>query len=63
MAKMLEEMYCKVCGKQLESPDHLHMNENGEPEYLCDDCYKVAEDFVRRGGMKNATRTSDKESK
>lgn len=63
MAKMLAEMKCKICDKVLENAEHLHLDNDGNAEYLCDDCYKIAEDFVRRGGMKNATRANSEKDK
>lgn len=39
MAKALKEMKCKKCGKIMALPEHCVMNEHGEPEYTCEDCF------------------------
>lgn len=55
MAKALKEMYCKKCGKQLILPEHCEMNELGEPEYTCEDCFKEeTENAKTRGSSKGA---------
>ena len=55
MAKALKEMKCKKCGKIMELPEHCEMNEHGEPEYTCEDCFKEEnEDAKTRGSNKRA---------
>lgn len=55
MAKALKEMTCKKCGKIMELPEHCEMNEDGEPEYTCEDCFlKERENDKTRGSSKEA---------
>lgn len=46
-------MVCYFCRAEIESADHIALDEEGEPVALCDACYKLASIFFEKGKDKN----------